>query len=328
MTRSILSGVLGLISVAIVGALPIACQSGGVGDPCIPEDEYNADFAGFKVTEENIESRSFQCSTRICLVNHFQGRVTCPLGQPAVDDPTSPRTSCDPNGAKCPDIELVPGSGKKVKQECVEATTQAQDCTPPAKPGDPDPCASTPGTHCDANKKVCVCTPGGIVPEGFFCGKAVAGDANSANILKQFVCHVPGNCQQGGLKDPDLGNRADGVKNGTPKDCCVPGSDIPIVAPVCGQCDSKSNRNAEQAVYCSCRCDVAEGKERDPNFNYCECPTGFACEEIRPDVGLGDSQITGKYCIKEGSKFTGDALSCGSVKGHFDPITCRGSQAL
>ncbi|MEO7331655.1 MAG: hypothetical protein ABI193_23980 [Minicystis sp.] len=314
MIRSSLYGLLGLISVATVGALPLACQEGGVGDPCTPEDEYESGFAGFKVTEENIESRSFQCSTRICLVNHFQGRVTCPLGQPATDDPTSNRKSCDPNGAKCPD-----GSN------CVEATTLAQECTPPAKQGDPNPCAGTPGTTCDANKHICVCTPGGIVPEGFFCGKAVAGDAKSANILKQFVCHTPGNCQQGGLKDPVNGN-LDKDKN--PKDCCIPGSDIPVVAPVCGQCDAKSNRNADQAVYCSCRCGVAEGDTPDPNFNYCACPTGFSCSEIRRNVGLGDSQITGKYCIKEGSEFNGDALSCGSVKGHFDPITCRGSQAL
>ncbi|HRI70568.1 MAG TPA: hypothetical protein PK156_40330, partial [Polyangium sp.] len=60
MTRSILSGMLGLISVLAVGALPLACQSGGVGDPCVPEDEYSSDCAGFKVTGENIESRAFQ----------------------------------------------------------------------------------------------------------------------------------------------------------------------------------------------------------------------------------------------------------------------------
>ena len=78
MTRSILAGVFGLLSVAAIGAIPTACQSGGVGDPCTPEDEYEPQFAGFKVTEENIESRSFQCETRICLVNHFQGRTTCP----------------------------------------------------------------------------------------------------------------------------------------------------------------------------------------------------------------------------------------------------------
>src|SRR6185503_19076682 len=100
MTRSILCGLFGLISVVTIGILPVACQSGGVGDPCTPEDEYDSQFAGFKVTEENIESRSFQCSTRICLVNHFQGRVSCPLGQPGVsDDPsaTAGRHACTPD---------------------------------------------------------------------------------------------------------------------------------------------------------------------------------------------------------------------------------------
>jgi hypothetical protein len=33
------------------------------------------------VGEVNIESRSLQCATRLCLVNHFQGRTTCPYGQ-------------------------------------------------------------------------------------------------------------------------------------------------------------------------------------------------------------------------------------------------------
>src|SRR4051812_16389852 len=85
MTRSILCGLLALISVGAMGVLPMACQSGGVGDPCVPEDEYKVDFPGFKVQEENMESRSFKCSPRICLVNHFQGRVSCPAGQLPTD---------------------------------------------------------------------------------------------------------------------------------------------------------------------------------------------------------------------------------------------------
>ena len=60
---------------------PFGCQSGGIGDPCVPEDEYQQFFSGYAVTEVNIESRSFQCETRLCLVNHFQGRVCCPYGQ-------------------------------------------------------------------------------------------------------------------------------------------------------------------------------------------------------------------------------------------------------
>jgi hypothetical protein len=57
-----------------------------VGDPCIPEDEYQQYFNGFQVTETNVESRSFQCETRVCLVNHFQGRVSCRMGQDAQVD--------------------------------------------------------------------------------------------------------------------------------------------------------------------------------------------------------------------------------------------------
>jgi hypothetical protein len=64
-----------------VAALIMGCQSGGIGDPCTPEDEYQPAFSGYKDTEVNVESRSFQCETRLCLVNHFRGRVSCPYGQ-------------------------------------------------------------------------------------------------------------------------------------------------------------------------------------------------------------------------------------------------------
>ena len=72
-------------SVSFIGA---SCGIKGVGDPCTPEDEYLNSFSGFSQSEVNVESRSFQCLTRICLVNHFQGRVSCPYGQ--VEDPDAP----------------------------------------------------------------------------------------------------------------------------------------------------------------------------------------------------------------------------------------------
>ncbi len=76
----------GLLFLALVGSLaacetPAEAAAEGVGDPCIPEDESRVDFSGFGSSEVNVESRSFQCETRICLVNHFQGRVSCPFGQ-------------------------------------------------------------------------------------------------------------------------------------------------------------------------------------------------------------------------------------------------------
>jgi hypothetical protein len=63
----------------------LGCQPGGQGDPCIPEDEYTTSFSGYDEDEVNVESRSFQCETRVCLVNHFRGRVSCPYGQTQTD---------------------------------------------------------------------------------------------------------------------------------------------------------------------------------------------------------------------------------------------------
>jgi hypothetical protein len=79
MTRSILAAVAASIAVAVVSGT--GCNTTGIGDPCIPEQEYRTDFLSFVPQEVNTESKSFQCQTRLCLVNHFQGRVTCPYGQ-------------------------------------------------------------------------------------------------------------------------------------------------------------------------------------------------------------------------------------------------------
>lgn len=75
------SNLLLLLLASLAGIASSACQSGGVGDPCIPEDEYVASFPGYQATEVNVESQSFQCETRVCLVANFRGRVSCPYGQ-------------------------------------------------------------------------------------------------------------------------------------------------------------------------------------------------------------------------------------------------------
>jgi hypothetical protein len=65
--------------------LALACESGQIGQPCIPEDEYSPILSGFSLGEINVESPSLQCESRLCLVNHFQGRVSCPYGQTGAD---------------------------------------------------------------------------------------------------------------------------------------------------------------------------------------------------------------------------------------------------
>lgn len=107
MTRTILATAFMLGAVGVLSVQ--GCKQSGVGDPCIPELEYDPSFNGFTLGDVYLESKSFQCQTRLCLVNHFQGRKTCPFGQteqgqaPAgYDKPCSlPNGDCQQDPKQC-----------------------------------------------------------------------------------------------------------------------------------------------------------------------------------------------------------------------------------
>lgn len=196
-----------------------SCGGSGVGDPCVPEDEYYTTFSGYSVSEVNIESRSFQCETRVCLVNHFQGRVSCPYGQ--VEDETvgedSGRAFCAAQYSTAEDRFTCAGGGSE--------------------------CASSS------------CQPGG-------------GTWRSS-------CRVP---------DRDGSQLEDRIQ-------------VPIKAQL-------ADRQADDAVYCSCRC-----AGPDENARYCECPSGFTCEELVEDYGFGKGQLAGSYCVKDGTTYVANEVS-------------------
>lgn len=157
----------------VLAVCAAGCESGGVGDPCVPEDEYQVNFGGFGLNEVNIEARSLQCASRLCLINHFQGRVSCPYGQ-----------------------------------------TQAD--------------LGLPATH--------------------------------------------------------------------PARCRLPNTKQAVAVPVSPW---NAARTPERAVYCSCRC-----AGPDPNARYCQCPSGYACTPLVADLGLGNSELAGSYCVKSGTVFS------------------------
>jgi len=326
MTRSsFLCGLFGLFGVGLIGALPLACSGGGVGDPCIPEDEYDPQFAGFKVSLDNIESRSFQCQTRICLAYKFQGRVSCPLGQPQVDSRICTGRASDgglgPGGGNFTKISFVNSGGTMSDavdcpsgEDCVETAAIAQDCDPGANPS-----TCPPGSTCDPKGKFCRCDETTPVPAtGYACDL-------KTHQYRAFLCHKKNTCQQPLVADGKVENcNADG----SPKDCCIPGTDKPISAEVCSQCNDQ--RSALKAVYCSCRCDVdtENHQAKDPNFNFCDCPTGFECKVVRHDIGLGDPLLAGSYCIQAGT-FVEDGVDPGTtctVDGHKG-AACSGTQS-
>lgn len=61
-------------------------------------------------------------------------------------------------------------------------------------------------------------------------------------------------------------------------------------------------RQAEDAVYCSCRCANGQGRT-DDGADYCECDAGFVCAHLVDDLGLGAAELAGSYCIREGSEY-------------------------
>lgn len=134
-----------------LGALSMGCQSGGVGDPCTPEDEYQPTFAGYSETEANIESRSFQCETRLCLVNHFRGRVSCPYGQP---DPNDPSSAFPDETYRC----HIPGTTDEADRITVQVRAQLTKRTA----ADAVYCSCRCGGD-DPNAKYCDC------PSGYSC---------------------------------------------------------------------------------------------------------------------------------------------------------------
>ncbi|WP_437941760.1 hypothetical protein [Sorangium sp. So ce341] len=263
----------------------VAPAPGEIGDPCVPPDEGDPRFSGFALGENILYENHEQCGSGMCLVNHFQGRVSCPLGQAA------PAPCAGPGDASC-------GAGAS----CVAASAVGPFCDPQAADGGAAQCASG---VCNAQWGACECTADEQCPPGSAC------DPGSRQC-KQYVCHEPGSCQTAGASDAE--NEG--------KSCCAHGSGAPVTAPVCGQCAGDSGRRAEDAVHCSCRCGPAEGAP-DDGSEYCACPSGFECKEIRPYVGIGDAGLAGKYCVKAGTEFTG-AEQCGEATGHAGP-SCHGA---
>lgn len=173
-----------LLTVALIGGSLLlltapspGCADEGIGDPCIPEQEFNPDFLGFDAKEVNVESKSFQCRTRLCLVHHFRGRVSCPYGQgPGGEKPAGFDKSCVIPGTATPVEGLKEGdppdfvdTRKKssVPAQCVDrASDKAVYCS--------CRCADLNG-NTPSDQTFCTC------PDGFQCERLVTSIGQPSN---------------------------------------------------------------------------------------------------------------------------------------------------
>lgn len=265
---------------------------GNIGDPCLNPDELYPSVSGHRVNETVLLKPFNACSTGICLINHVQGRATCPLGQDA------PTICAGPNDTSC-------GSGLS----CVAAGQNGPTCYFTSEDGgapvlDASDCLSG---VCNPVRNTCQCTSDAHCPQGTACDPVT-------QECTRYVCHRPGECQSADATDAENAG----------KSCCAGEADVPVAVEVCGQCEKGSGRNAGEDIYCSCRCGPADG-EPPGDAEYCTCPSGFECSQRPPGAGFDNPEFSGQYCIKQGTAYT-DPGQCGSVSGHFSS-SCDGTPA-
>lgn len=71
------------------GAIAVESGSLPLGAPCVGQDEAQTYFPGYSVSEVVVET-SNTCSSGICVINHMQGRASCPYGQTAAQAANGP----------------------------------------------------------------------------------------------------------------------------------------------------------------------------------------------------------------------------------------------
>ena len=187
MTRGILTALALTIGLVLVSP---GCSDEGVGDPCTPEQEYNASFLGFSEKEVNVESKSFQCRTRICLVNHFRGRASCPYGQSIDGTGPLPGKTIGQSGGPCG----IPGSESPItgKDKAVYCSCRCADING-QKPSDQVFCDCPDGFTC--SQLVTSIGGGNEGLTGSYCIKS-GTEFNKDSACNQGDCDpVKGDCE-------------------------------------------------------------------------------------------------------------------------------------
>jgi hypothetical protein len=199
MTRAFVTALL--LGVGLVFASP-GCGDEGIGDPCTPEQEYDPTFNAFDEKEVNVESKSFQCRTRVCLVNHFRGRVSCAYGQDSTGAPPQGATPCVIPGSQTP-VTGDPADLRKkstVPPQCLDRIAdRAVYCS--------CRCADINGGK-PADQTFCDC------PDGFSCTPLVTSIGKGNEGLTGSYCIKSGSDYQ-----PDSCTKGD-CDPGSPKTKC------------------------------------------------------------------------------------------------------------
>jgi hypothetical protein len=117
-----------------------APRSRAIGEPCLPDDEALPLFQGFDLDEVSVYTESASCESAVCLVNHFQGRASCPYGQTEEEIGSG---ACLVPGSDVP--VSVPVQPQFLERQAAESVTCSCRCD---GPGDGPFCECPSGTEC------------------------------------------------------------------------------------------------------------------------------------------------------------------------------------
>ncbi len=267
---------MGTFGAALVLLGAAGCNAGeeGVGDACMPNLEFGSTFGGFTKDDNNVETRSFQCATRVCLINKFQGRVSCPAGSDA-KQPEYYRAGYDAitlaeAGDSTAAYKLLQAYGGQIPKELDAPTAEEEKLNKDAR-------------------------------------------AKLAAAVDQTVAELAAVGLTANKNDPASLEAAllSAVQEGSWRLCQVPGTDgrkldhwvRQTVLPQFQQ------RAPAASVYCSCRC--ADAKNQQPETgNFCECPSGFACQAMfNADPNTAD-ELEGYYCVRDGQQEVVGGVLC------------------
>lgn len=177
---------------------PPPTEGPNVGAWCVPTQEDDPFFAGFSLLQSSVDPTAGACTNgAVCLVNHFQGRVTCPGGQQIP-------LSCQ-NDEDC------------MEGECLESTVRVT-CNPePCQSDEEIDCNQPDGSNqacrglvCDEVERQCRCTDDAQCPvvhscdvDSGLCISRQCADFNACAVSsgdRQVVLPVCAQCETGSTR--------------------------------------------------------------------------------------------------------------------------------
>jgi hypothetical protein len=227
------------------GAPPSYPLGRDVGRPCLPASELSAEFRGYTLGSVALE-RAGECDAGVCLVNRFQGRVSCPYGTPGSDSVLRARCYTPPRaGAQRAEVNppVLPQLIERPAADAVQCSCR---------------CAESDGRR-TAGQTYCEC-PAGSACEPVFESLGLTGSEAGSYCVRGPAFNADAPRTPCDLESMSCGSPSPYAPDDTEELACAPGRKVcggRCVDPTsdanhCGDCDNTCPQDTPRCVAMSC----------------------------------------------------------------------------